>query len=463
MIDQAAFVVGNGLGGPIGHPHLFRFHLQRSDCGFRFLGRFFVRRNGLFGVGDPLLEFRQGLFGRVLLRDGLGYLLLGGVGLILRFLLLELCRGQSALGCIACRALGGGLRSGLLAFLIEPNELLGRLLCRLICGRRGGQPILSGGHSLFGRLLLRLRFGQVLRGGCVQSLRMLLVLLRFGQASFGVVGHFAFGGRIVGSLFLFCLWFGGILANLFGPGLGLLGRGFGCLVSAGGDSNLGLDVRENLTCEFLVGRCFSQRSYDGVRPILGLLVVLLCLGQSGRGINGCFASRGGLGCRQLLALRRLGDILSHLLGCRQSRGGGGHFVLGAGQGIVGRFLLRCAFRQFLHGNRGLILRRFLLLLRFGQGRLGLVGRFAFGGRIVDGLFLFCLRFCGILRNLFGRGRGVPSRLLGCRRCSGGSGHLVLGVGQGSVGPFIHLRRISHRFCGGVGLCLRLLLTLLCLG
>jgi len=85
----------------------------------------------------------------------------------------------------------------------------------------------------------------------------------------------------------------------------------------------------------------------------------------------------------------------------------------------------------------------------GQNCLGRIGRFALGGGIGGGLLA-----CRIeLDEFLGRflGRLVRGR---------GGGHLVLGVRQGSVGQFLLRRRIGQRFCGGVGLGLRLLLALL---
>ena len=212
--------------------------------------------------------------------------------MVLRFLLLLLRLGQNGLGRIGRLALGGSLRGGLLTFLLEPNEVLGRFLGRLVRGGGGGHLVLGVSQGLVGRLLLRLRFGQLLRGGRRQSLRMLLVLPCLGQGGLGVIGRFAFGRGLVRGLLLFRLRLGGIRANLFGPGLGLLGRRLGCLTLGGGLGHLVLDARQNLVCEFLVSRCFGQHSRNGGRPILGLLLALPCLGQGSRGINSRFAFGG---------------------------------------------------------------------------------------------------------------------------------------------------------------------------
>ena len=140
-----------------------------------------------------------------------------------------------------------------------------------------------------------------------------------------------------------------------------------------------------------------------------------------------------------------------------SAAGGGHLVLGVGQGIVGCFLLRRGVGQLLGGRGGLGLRLLLVLLCLGQGGLGRVGRLALGGGVGCGLLL--LR----LGNHLGVGLRSQRSLLGCLVSSRGSGDLVLGVGQSLVGCLLLHLGFGQLLRGGVGLSRRLLLVLLCPG
>jgi len=140
-----------------------------------------------------------------------------------------------------------------------------------------------------------------------------------------------------------------------------------------------------------------------------------------------------------------------------SAGGSRHLILGAGQGIIGRLLLRGGFGQFLGGRVDLGLRLLLLLLRLGQGRLGRVGGLALGGGVGGGLLL--LR----LGNGLGVGLRSLRRLLGGLVSGRGSGNLVLDAGQRLVGRFLRRLSFGQLLRCGADLGRRSLLVLLCPG
>ena len=123
---------------------------------------------------------------------------------------------------------------------------------------------------------------------------------------------------------------------------------------------------------------------------------------SGRGIGNRFALGGRLGCRLLLFLRGLREILGRFLGGRRSRGGGGHLVLDVRQGSVGQFLLRRRPGQLLRRGVGQLCD--LLAPVLGQGRLGRVGRLALGAASAAA-FGFCRNHLAWPPQ--------PCRLLGC--------------------------------------------------
>ncbi len=327
-------------------------------------------------------EVRQALFGRLLPRLGLGQLLRGGVGLNRRLLQLLLRWGQNCLGRVGRFALGGGIGGGLLACRIELDDFLGRFLGRLVRGRGGGHLVLGVRQGRVGGLLLRLRFRQLLRGGRQPEPALLARSAAPEQGRPWPRRPLCAWRRHRRWPVLLCVRLGGIRGNLFGLGCSLLGRLLGCRRSRGGGGYLVLDVRQGRVGRFFCAVASVSALAAALAWACSLLLALPCLGQRGRGISSRFAFGGRLGCRQLLSLRGLREILSRLLGCRRSRGGGGYLVLDVRQASVGQLLLRRRPGQLLRRGVGQLLRILLGCLCLGQGRLGRVGRLALGGGVV---------------------------------------------------------------------------------
>ena len=343
LLGQGALVVGDLHGSRIRRPGLVCFHLQRSGRGFRRLGCLFVRQVCLFGSGDPLLEVRQGLFGRLLPRFGLGQLLRGAVGLNRRLLQLLLHRGQSCLGRIGRFALGGGIGGGLLACRIELDEFLGRFLGRLVRGRGGGHLVLGGGQGRVGGLLLRRRCGQLLRGGWPGP----ELVARLAALGPGRPRHRQ----------PLCVW----------RPLGLPPASFPLRPSrnpAAAFSAAAEAVVAAATWFLTLAKAASASFFCAVAR------ASFCAAASARFCGFCWAAcawaRAALAASAALRLAAasaaacffsprqppwLGLGASRLLGCRRSRRGGGDLVLDAGQGRVGRFLLRLALRPASAGRR----------------------------------------------------------------------------------------------------------------